>query len=177
MNRKTLIALLAAATATTLAACGRKSDATAETSAAAAGRPVTVAARSAGSGDADLREINSYRLTMDDVRKWSAIKKKADAMKLEAKDTASNGADDDDSLDGFEAKINATPKLKALIESEGMDTRDFAVVTWTMIQAAFIQMAVDQGASLDSLAKDKDVNVENLKFLKAHEQEIDALQK
>jgi hypothetical protein len=176
MNRNALIALLAAIT-TTLAACGRKSDATVETSAAAA-RPVTVAARSAGSGDADLREINSYRLTMDDVRKWSAIKKKADAMKIEAKDTASNGADDDDdSLDGFEAKINATPKLKALIESEGMDPRDFAVVTWTMIQAAFIQMAVDQGASLDSLAKDKDINVENLKFLKAHEQEIDALQK
>ena len=176
MNRYAIIPLLVATT-TTLAACGKKSDATAETNAAAAGRPVSVAARSAGSGDADLREINSYRLTMDDVRKWSAIKKKADAMKLEAKDTASNGADDDDSLDGFEAKINATPKLKALIESEGMDTRDFAVVTWTMIQAAFIQMAVDQGASLDSLAKDKDVNVENLKFLKAHAQEIDALQK
>lgn len=176
MNRNALIALLAAAT-TTLAACGKKSDATAESNAPAA-RPVSVAARSAGSGDADLREINSYRLTMDDVRKWSAIKKKADAMKLEAKDTASNGADDDDdSLDGFEAKINATPKLKALVESEGMDPRDFAVVTWTMIQAAFIQMAVDQGASLDSLAKDKDVNVENLKFLKAHAQEIDALQK
>lgn len=174
MNRNALIALVAAAT---LAACGRKSDATAETNTAAA-RPFSVAARSAGSGDADLREINSYRLTMDDVRKWSAIKKKADAMKIEAKDTASNGADDDDdSLDGFEAKINATPKLKALIEGEGMDTRDFAVVTWTMIQAAFIQMAVDQGASLDSLAKDKDVNVENLKFLKAHAQEIDALQK
>ena len=176
MNRNALIALLAAAT-TTLAACGRKSDATAESNAAAPSRPVSVAARSAGSGDADLREINSYRLTMDDVRKWSAIKKKADAMKIEAKDTASNGADDDDdSLDGFEAKINATPKLKALVESEGMDPRDFAVVTWTMIQAAFIQMAVDQGASLDSLAKDKDVNVENLKFLKAHQQEIDALQ-
>ena len=56
-----------------------------------------------------------------------------------------------------------------------MDTRQFAVVTWTFIQAGFIQMAVDEGANLDSLAKAENVNVENLKFLKAHEKEVAAL--
>ncbi len=172
LTRPTFLALLAA---TTLAACGTGADAPAEAGSAAPSS-LAVPVRGADKGDADMKEINSYRLTMDDVRKWTTIKKKADAMKIEASDDDGDGDDsNDDSLDGFERKLNASPKLRALIESEGLDTREFAVITWTFIQAGFIQMAVDQGASMDSLAHAANVNVENLRFLKQHEKEIDAL--
>ena len=167
-NRYAALALLAA-----LAACGTKDDAPA--AAGSAPNSIAIPTAKAGSSDeADLKEINSYRLTMDDVRKYAAIKAKADKLHLKAKDDDSDSKDDE-SLDGLARKLDRSPQLKALIESEGMDTRQFAVVTWTFIQAGFIQMAVDQGASLDSLAKAENVNVENLKFLKAHEKEVAAL--
>ena len=115
---------------------------------------------------------------MDDVRKFAAIRAKADKMNIKAKVDARDSDGDsknDETLDGMARKFDRDPRIKALIESEGMDTRHFAVVTWTFIQAGFIQMAVDQGANLDSLAKAENVNVENLKFLKAHEKEVAAL--
>lgn len=169
--RGTLVPLLAAAAFT---ACGGKGDVVTDTAAVAV--RAAPSRNAASSGDADLREVNSYRLTMDDVRKWSAIMKKAEAMKVNMKDEEDRSGGDE-TLDGLEAKINATPKLRDLVRAEGMDTRDFAVITWTMIQAAFIQGALDQGVPMDSLAKDKDINVENVKFLKLHEKEIDALSK
>lgn len=159
----------------TLAACGRKDDAAV---AGSAPNSIAIPTGKAGSDDADLREINDYRLTMDDVRKFAAIRAKADKMHIKAKDDArdSDGdSKDDETLDGMARKFDRDPRIKALIESEGMDTRHFAVLTWTFIQAGFIQMAVDQGANLDSLAKAENVNVENLKFLKAHEKEVAAL--
>ena len=166
-NRYAALAMLA-----TLAACGTKDDA--PMAAGSAPNSIAIPTGKASSDDADLKEINSYRLTMDDVRKFAAIKAKADKLHIKAKDDDSD-AKDDESLDGMARKIDREPQLKTLIESEGMDTRQFAVVMWTFIQAGFIQMAVDQGASLDSLAKAENVNVENLKFLKAHEKEVAAL--
>lgn len=162
----------------TLAACGNKDDGPA--TAGSAPNSIAIPAGKAGSDDADLKEINSYRLTMDDVRKFAAIKAKGDKLNLKSNDDSESRSDDgdakdDESLDGLARKFERNPRLKALIESEGMDTRRFAVVTWTFIQAGFIQMAVDQGANLDSLAKAENVNVENLKFLKAHEKEVAAL--
>lgn len=165
-NRYAALALLA-----TLAACGTKDDAPA--AGGAAPNSIAIPTGKAGSDDADLKEINSYRLTMDDVRKFAAIKAKADKMNIKVKDD--DGEPKDESLDGLARKLDRSPQIKALIESEGMDTRQFAVVTWTFIQAGFIQMAVDEGANLDSLAKAENVNVENLKFLKAHEKEVAAL--
>ena len=168
-NRYAALALLA-----TLAACGTKDDAPA--AGGAASNSIAIPTSKAGSDDADLKEINSYRLTMDDVRKFAAIKAKGDKLNLKSKEDSDDGdSKDDESLDGMARKIDRNPQLKALIESEGMDTRQFAVVMWTFIQAGFIQMAVDQGANLDSLAKAENVNVENLKFLKAHEKEVAAL--
>ena len=166
-NRYAALALLA-----TLAACGTKDDAPA--AGGAAPNSIAIPTSKAGSDDADLKEINSYRLTMDDVRKFAAIKAKGDKLNLKSKDDDGDSKDDE-SLDGLARKFERNPQLKALIESEGMDTRQFAVVTWTFIQAGFIQMAVDEGANLDSLAKAENVNVENLKFLKAHEKEVAAL--
>lgn len=169
-RRYASLALLA-----TLAACGTKDDAPA--AAGSAPNSIAIPTSKAGSDDADLKEINSYRLTMDDVRKFAAVKAKGDKLNLKSNDDGNDAGDskDDDSLDGLARKFERNPQLKALIESEGMDTRQFAVVTWTFIQAGFIQMAVDQGANLDSLAKAENVNVENLKFLKAHEKEVAAL--
>lgn len=166
-NRYAAIALLA-----TLAACGKKDDASA--SGGAAPNSIAIPTGKSSSDDADLKEINSYRLSMDDMQKFASIKAKADKLHIESKDDDSDSKDDE-SLDGLARKIDRTPQLKSLIEAEGKDSHWFAVVMWTFIQAGFIQMAVDQGASMDSLAKAENVNVENLKFLKAHEKEIAAL--
>ena len=68
-NRYAALALLA-----TLAACGTKDDAPA--AGGAAPNSIAIPTSKAGSDDADLKEINSYRLTMDDVRKFAAIKAK-----------------------------------------------------------------------------------------------------
>ena len=192
--------------AATLTACGDKAaDAptagSAPRSKSAADAPADVsAARSksfnvtakAKDTDADEEETKRFRLTIDGVRKWNAIMtamKKIDLAKPSQVGTASRqsaAADDKESksdsgshepsIDELETFYNGNKQARALIAAQGMDTRDFVVMTNALLFAGVAQMTIDQGAP-DSVAKEMNVSAENLQFYKEHRKELDAMLK
>lgn len=174
--------------ATTLAACADKgSDALAEAPAArsnTAAIPTKVA-----NGDPDLQEVSDYRLTMDEIQKWSSITTKMNQIDFtkssrpsntsgdDADDTGRGGGGDNPSIDDLETLYNGNKQARELIASGGLDARDFVVITFIMMQAGLAQYTIDQGAKPDSVAKEMNVSLANLKFLNEHRSELDALGK
>ena len=132
-------------------------------------------AHSAG-GDADLRELSRYVLTMADVRKYAAVNAalvklpKAQQNEEEDEDDA-----DDESLDGMVKRIEAVPEARKSIEAAGLTVRQYAVITMALFQAAFAQFAVEQGADPAKVAQDAGVNPANIRFIKEHKAELDKL--
>jgi hypothetical protein len=119
--------------------------------------------------------MNAYRIDMDDIRKWTAIMKKAQGMKF-AEDESADSGDGDASIDRFEAKIAADPKARALVEGGGLSPREFAVITMTMLQSALIEAAAAQGANADSLTRATGLIPDNVRFIREHQKEIAALE-
>ena len=176
--------------ATALAACGDKgADASADGSAPRAkGFNVTAKVRD---GDADMAEIERYRFTVDGVRKYSAITAAMSKLDLEntsqatgtAADSAAAEKESDEmvgssnsaSLDETETFLNGNKQARELLAAHGMDTREYVVMSLAMMTVAFAQMAIDQGANADSVAKELKGGAENLKFYKEHRKEFDAM--
>lgn len=179
--------------ATTLAGCGDKAaDASADGSAPRSkGFNVTANAKD---GAADEEEISRFRLTMDGVRKLQAINSGMAKLDLEKSnqasatsedsaaadekesDSDSDGGSNEPSIDELETFINGNKQARDLIAAQGMDTRDYVVMTYAMLGVGVAQMAIDQGARPDSVAKEMKVSAENLKFFKEHRKEIDQMQ-
>lgn len=179
--------------ATTLAACGDKApDASADASAPRSkGFNVTAKAKN---GAADEEEISRFRLTMDGVRKLHAINSGMAKLDLEKSsqasatsedsaaadekesDSDSDGGSNEPSIDELETFINGNKQARDLIAAQGMDTRDYIVMTHAMLVVGVAQMAIDQGARPDSVAKEMKVSAENLKFFKEHQKELDQMQ-
>ena len=189
MHKSTLRLLLPTMLlATTLAACGDKAaDASADGSVARSkGFNVTAKAKD---GAADEEEISRFRLTMDGVRKYHAINLAMKQIDLEKSNQASGTPEDsaaaenesdagsnEPSIDELETFINRNTQARALIAAQGMDTRDYVVMTHAMLVVGVAQMAIDQGARPDSVAKELKVSAENLQFYKEHRKEIDQMQ-
>ena len=131
-------------------------------------------------GDADLRELSRYELTMADVRKFAAAnaalakhpKAEQNDDEEEAEDESSN---DDESLDEMAARIGRIPEARNAIEAAGLTVRQYAVITMALFQAAFAQYAVEQGADPAKVARDAGVNPANLRFVKEHKAELEKL--
>ena len=171
--------------AATLTACGDKAaDASANGSAP---RPKSSNVTAKATDAADVEEIKRFRLTIDGVRKWNAINlamEKLDRDKTSqasgtSKDSAaaekeSDGGSNSPSHDELERSINSDKQARALIAAQGMTTRDYVVMTGALVVVAFAQMAIDQGAKPDSVAKE--IGAEKLQFYKEHRKELDAMQ-
>jgi hypothetical protein len=134
----------------------------------------------AANGDADLREISRYVLTLADVRKYAAAnealakQQKTQKNDEEAEDTES---EDDESLDGIVKRIDSTPGARKSIEAAGLTPRQYAVITMALFQAAFAQFAIEQGADPAKVAREASVNPANLRFIKEHKAELDKLKR
>ena len=136
--------------------------------------------RASASGDADLRELARYELTLADVRKFAAAnaaiakhpKAEQNDDEEEDEDESSN---DDESLDEMAARIGRIPEARKAIEAAGLTLRQYAVITMALFQAAFAQYAVEQGADPAKVARDAGVNPANLRFVKEHKAELEKL--
>lgn len=136
-------------------------------------------ARSA-SGDADLRELSRYVLTLSDVRKYAAANEAlAKLPKPEQNEEEAEDGDDDndESLDGMAKRIESVPAARQSIEAAGLSVRQYAVITMALFQAAFAQFAVEQGADPAKVARDAGVNPANLRFVKEHKAELEKLKR
>ena len=136
-------------------------------------------AHAAGGGDADLRELSRYTLTMADIRKYAAAN--ANLAKLPKAEENEDSEDDEDSdnesLDQMAARIGKMPEARKAIEAAGLSPRQFAVITMALFQASMAQFAVEQGADPAKVAKDASVNPANIRFVKENKAELEKLNK
>ncbi len=127
-------------------------------------------------GDADLRELSRYTLTMTDLRKFAAANASlAKHPKAEESEDADDSENDNESLDEMAARIGRIPEARQAIEGAGLTVRQYAVITMALFQAAFAQYAVEQGADIDKVARDAGVNPANIRFVKEHKAELEKL--
>ncbi len=181
----------AAAVCAVLAACGRDggraaasgSDAVPDVPAASA--VPDVADKSARAADADLAELEAYRLTMTDVNRWAAANRNlaqlAEKLRREHPEQMKDVEDGGESqgagtFDEYEATVDQIPGAREAIESSGLSVHEFAVIGWPLFQAGMAQYAVEQGADPKELAARAHINPDNLIFARQHKAEIERLQ-
>jgi hypothetical protein len=134
--------------------------------------------------DADLRELEEYRLSMDDVNRWMQANRNLVQLseKLErehpemAEQTDAVEGSGMGSFDDYEASIDRVPGARDAIEDSGLSVHEFAVVGWALIQAGMAQYAVEQGADPKELAAKAHINPDNLTFAREHKAELATLQ-
>ena len=132
-------------------------------------------AHSANGGDADLRELSSYQLTMADIRKFAAANANlAKHPKVEQDDDDAEDADNA-SLDEMAARIESVPVARKAVEAAGLSARQYAVITMALFQASFAQYAVEQGADPGKIARETGVNPANIRFVKEHKAELEQM--
>ena len=166
-------------------ACGKKADSKGDAnvpdvSAAGDAKVPDVAAAgvpdvASGSDDADTREIARYQLTMADLRKWAVASEKYHAYLRQHPELAKDNDKEskaDDSLDEIEARVERLPEVRRLIESAGLGVRQFAVISFALLQASVGHMLVQQGQSPDSVAREFGIHPANLRFVKENEAEL-----
>jgi hypothetical protein len=134
-------------------------------------------AHSAGGGDADLRELSRYQLTMVDVRKYAAAN--ANLAKHPKNEQDENDAEEDEgdneSLDEMVARIESIPIARKAVEAAGLSARQYVVITMALFQASLAQYAVDQGADPGKIARETGVNPANIRFVKEHKAELEQM--
>ncbi len=133
--------------------------------------------QAAGGGDADLRELSRYTLTMADIRKYAAANANlAKHPKAEENEDSEDDEDsDNESLDEMAARIAKMPEARKAIEAAGLTPRQYAVITMALFQASMAQFAVEQGADPAKVAREASVNPANIRFVKENKAELEKL--
>jgi hypothetical protein len=132
-------------------------------------------AHSAPGGDADLRELSRYQLTMADVRKYAAAN--ANLAKHPTVEQDDDDAEDEnESLDEMAARIESNPVARKAVEAAGLSARQYVVITMALFQASLAQYAVDQGADPGKIARETGVNPANIGFVKEHKAELEQME-
>ena len=133
-------------------------------------------AHSATGGDADLRELSRYQLTMADVRKFEAANANlAKHPKEEQDDDDAEDEGDNESLDEMAARIESNPIARKAVEAAGLSARQYVVITMALLQASLAQYAVEQGADPGKIARETGVNPANIRFVKEHKAELEQM--
>jgi hypothetical protein len=166
---------LSLAVALACVACEQQAGATGD--AKLAGEVPEVSGGRSADGNADVREVSRYQLTMADMRKWAAAN--ANLKKIAAENPQLEQDDDDDdsskSLDEIEARIDSTPAARKAVAAAGLTAREYAVISWAYVQAAFAHIALEQGADPNKIAREAGIHPANLRFVKEHAAELKKL--
>jgi len=159
-----------------LAACARPAENAAPASASAAA-PATAempAAQAAATDTAAIDSIDRFELTMANVDAWMhAQKALGEAVKKDPSlDPAMNISEESDAQ--YVARLEASPAMKAAIESAGMSVRDYAYTSQSLVATLMAVGAVEAG-QLKEIPEG--INPRNVDFIKAHRAEIEAKMK
>lgn len=175
-------ALLAALTLAL--ACGGTDDAAAGDE----GASTSSAPAASGASGNDLADVTNYRLTMADFDKFYAAQKNV-ALKMKALPAAererlqqqhdAEEVPDDETIDQLAARIGKDPLMKQGIEEAGLTTRQFALLSLSMMQTGMAEavLAMRPKDNQDSLMREMKVNPENVKFYREHKAELEQRQK
>ena len=177
---------LALASALVIAAACSKKDATPGDSAAVtSAAPTTSAPSGSSSGEADLADVQNYKLSMDKIDKYIAAQRaltakmksmsQAERDAIEARNEARNeGGGSNASLDDMARNIEREPMMNNAIRSAGLSAREFALITISMMQTAMASSVLQMRPkdNQDSLIREMKANPDNIKFYREHEAEI-----
>jgi hypothetical protein len=159
-----------AATVAALAGCADGSDADVEETAEAGGAASATAA-------SDLRDVSNYELRMGQVDKYyEAYRNMGEAMKdmtpqqREALDMDASDAD----LDTYVSRLEGQPAINSAIRDAGLSAREFSLILWSMLQSGMAAAVLDMqpNANQDSLVREMDANMGNVKFMRDNEAEL-----
>ena len=172
--------------ATTLAACSKKEggETNSPPPSTAASAPATTASTK---GDAELADVQSYKLSMDKIDKMLAAQRilaaKAKAMtpaEREAMEARGESASDPNaSLDDMARKIDSEPMLRDAIREAGLSSREYVLITMSMMQTGMAESVLKMRPkdNQDSLIREMKANPDNIKFYREHQAEITAKSK
>src|SRR5689334_2297717 len=169
--------------ATTLAACSKKEggETNSPPPSTAASAPATTASTK---GDAELADVQSYKLSMDKIDKMLAAQRilaaKAKAMTPAEREAmqarGESSSDPSASLDDMARKIDGEPMLRDAIHQAGLSSREYVLITMSMMQTGMADgvLKMRPKDNQDSLIREMKANSDNIKFYREHEAEITA---
>ena len=167
---------VALALALVVDACGKKADSRSDGDIPEVSAKVPDVA-GGGAGDAEVRELSRYQLTMAKIRQLAAAQENMERFAQQHPELA-RGADtassdlSDLSLDDIEAQVERFPAGRKAVEDAGLSAREYALITVALFQASLGQILVQQGANPDSVAREGGIHPSNLRFVKEHEAEL-----
>ena len=162
-----------------LAACTKPAGTATPASPSTVPAPATTATAS-DAGDAQAPapaagdSIDNFELTMANVDAWMhAQKALGEAVKKDPSlDPGMNISEENDAQ--YVARLDASPAMKAAIESAGMSVHDYAYTSQSLVATLMAVGAVEAGQLKDM---PEGVNPRNVEFVKAHRAEIEAKMK
>jgi hypothetical protein len=136
-------------------------------------------ADSRGSADPNFKEVADYRLTIEVVRKWAKAVKELKRMNGDHPELADADISDSDSasLDDMAAFLDGIPEARDAIRKAGLDTREYVVVSFAVIQAATALWLMEQGTPREKITADMSIHPANLALVEKHKAEIQAITK
>ena len=163
-----------------LAACTKPADTAAPASPSTAATPATTtpapepSPAQPAAASASVGSIDTFELTMANVDAWMhAQKALGEAVKKDPSlDPAMNISEENDAQ--YVARLEASPAMKAAIESAGMSVRDYAYTSQSLVATLMAVGAVEAG-QLKEIPEG--INQRNVDFVKAHRAEIEAKMK
>lgn len=123
------------------------------------------------SQDADTKEVLAYVLTDAGLAKYTAATRKLAALRGADSTNCDEGESDDSSINAQAARLNALPATRAAIQSAGLSTREYVVLSWSILQNGLAAWAVSSGGKLPAGASQANVD-----FYRQHEAQIQELQ-
>lgn len=161
---------LCAATVAVLAGCADGSDSAVDESAEAGGA-------AAATADEDLRDVSNYELRMEQVDKYyQAFRNIGEAMKdmtPQQREALEMDASDAD-LDTYVSRLEGQPAINSAIREAGLSAREFSLILWSMLQSgmAVAVLNMQPNANQDSLVREMDANMDNVRFMRENEAEL-----
>jgi hypothetical protein len=141
----------------------------------------TAQAASSGRGEADLREIQSYRLTtktlvqLNQVQEnmYAALKANPDLNKRYA-DQKGDREDQAETLSEMAKRLDRIPEMRRAIVTAGLTPREYMLAMMALLQAGMSAALMDSpGVDQSKIALGVRANVA---FVKAHKVEMDRMQ-
>ena len=161
---------LCTATVAILAGCADGSDSAVDETAESGG------AASATAAD-DLRDVSNYELRMEQVDKYyQAFRNIGEAMKdmtPQQRESLEMDASDAD-LDTYVSRLEGQPAINSAIRDAGLSAREFSLILWSMLQSGMAAAVLDMqpNANQDSIAREMDANMDNVRFIRENEAEL-----
>jgi hypothetical protein len=121
-----------------------------------------------------LRELENYRLTLDDVRRMYQVDRNLQRVAREHPALAADTRVDIENLDKFVAKLEANPVLLKAVTDVGLTTHQYSTLQMVLMLTSMASMNTDP-AEAQKFMKDAHLHPANLAFMKEHERAIELL--